>query len=363
MKVLFRKVVCLALVVCLVCMSAGCGKNEKLHEEAKKKYGSDKLSIFLPGEYRSDDLIPDFEKKFGVTVTIEEFDSNEAMYTKLAAGDKYDLLIPSDYMIERLMKEDRLQKLDKSMIPNLNLLCEQVQNMPYDADNSYSVPYFWGNVGIVYDTRKVELKDLEAEDFDILRDPRFKGDIYMYDSERDGFMIAFKQLGYSCNTENEDEINAAYDWLCDLGKNMKPVYVTDEVIDGMMNANKAMGIVYSGDAVTILEENENMAYYVPSCGTNIWVDAMVIPSNAENPKLANEFINYVLTYEASIGNTEAVGYASPNAQALKEMSLGDYADNSAYLPRTNEKDEVFHDNEFLRKKLSELWTKVVANSQ
>ena len=350
MRSIVKKFGLMVMILVAMALCAGCGKEKQ------------KLSVFLPGEYINEDAVRDFEKKFNVTVVMENFDSNEAMYTKLAAGDSYDVLIPSDYMIERLMREDMLQPIDKSKMTNLSSLCAQVQNMPYDKDNTYSVPYFWGNVGIVYDTRKVTLEDLQKEDFDILRDTRYKGDIFMYDSERDGFMVAFKQLGYSCNTENEDEINAAYEWLLELGKSMDPVYVTDEVIDGMMNANKAMGIVYSGDAVMILEENEDMAYYVPSCGTNVWVDAMVIPKNAKNVEMANEFINFMISYDAAMANTEEVGYASPVDKVLNEMSEGDYADNDAYVPRTSDKDEVFHDNEFLRKKLAELWTKVIATS-
>lgn len=359
MKAVLKKIVCISLTVVMVMALTGCGDKAR-HEEAKKKYGSDKLTVFLPGEYIDDDVIPSFEKKFGVTVNVEEFDSNESMYTKFASGDKYDVLIPSDYMIERLMKENKLQKIDKSLIPNMNVLCAEVQNLSFDPTNDYSVPYFWGNFGIVYDTRKVTLSDLEAKDYEILRDTRYKGDIFMYDSERDGFLVAFKSLGYSCNSEDEQEIQEAYEWLLELGNTMKPVYVTDEVIDGMINGNKALALVYSGDAVTILEENENMSYYVPKCGSNVFCDSMVIPANAENPKLAHEFINYMLSYEISKKNTLAVGYTSPNAKVLDEMIQNDFADNIAYVPRKSDKDELYHDNEFLRKKLSELWTKVIA---
>lgn len=360
MKGIGKRIVVLIVVmaVCLGCAACSSASSDA----AKEKYGSDTLKIFLPGEYMGENLVSNFEKEFGVHVIVELFDSNEMMYTKVAAGDKYDVLIPSDYMIERLMKENQLQKLDKSMIPNLSKLSTQVQGLPYDPDNSYSVPYFFGTVGIVYNHNNVSLADLEKEDYNIFKDTRYKGKIYVYDSERDGFMIAFKQLGYSCNTNNEDEINAAYEWLCELNETMEPVYVTDEVIDGMMSGMKDLAFVYSGDAVTILDENEDMSFYNPMCGTNVWYDAMVIPANAENPKLANEFINYVLTYDASMDNTETVGYASPNADVLAEVTKegGMYAENGAYLPRAYEKDEVFHDDEFLRKKLSELWIKVKA---
>ena len=324
--------------------------------------GKETLKLFIPGEYMSDNFVSDFEKEYGVKVIVEYFDSNEMMYTKLSAGESYDVLVPSDYMIERLLKEEQLQKLDKSKLSNMSNLTSQVLGLSFDPDNSYSVPYFWGTVGIVYNHNNVELADLEAQDFNILKDTRYKGKLYMYDSERDGFMLAFKQLGYSCNSDNEDEIMAAYDWLVELNKTMDPIYVTDDVIDGMINGNKDMAIVYSGDAVTILSENEDMSYYTPSCGTNIWCDAMVIPANAENPDLAHKFIDYALRNEVCTDNTLAVGYASPNAQVLEDMIAegGEYEGNEAYLPRSYAKDEIFHDNEKLRKRLSELWIKVKA---
>lgn len=359
MKVM-KKMMVLVMIVAICLGTAACSNASS--NAAKEKYGSDTMKLFLPGEYLGENIIADFEKQFGVKVIIELFDSNEMMYTKLSAGDSYDVLIPSDYMIERLLKEEQLQPLDKSMLTNLDLMSDEVKNCDFDPDNTYSVPYFFGNVGIVYNHNNVSLEDLQAEDFDIFRDQRYNGRIYMYDSERDGFMMAFKQLGYSCNTDDPDEINAAYEWLVDLTANMNPVYVTDEVIDYMMGGSKDLAIVYSGDAVTILSENEDMSYYTPSCGTNFWVDAMCIPANAENPKLANEFINYVLTYEASMDNTLGVGYASTNKQVLNEVYAegGEYEGNEAYYPRTYEKDEMFHDNEKLRKQLSELWIKVKA---
>ena len=185
----------------------------------------------------------------------------------------------------------------------------------------------------------------------------------MYDSERDSFMMAFKALGYSMNTDNQDEIQEAYQWLLDMNNTMEPVYVTDEVIDGMINGTKDIAVVYSGDATTILEENPDMGFWMPNEGTNLWSDAMVIPANAANPKLAHEFINYVLTYEASLGNSEYVGYASSNQEVLDELSGegGLFEENEAYLPRSGyEKDEVFVDNQVLKKELAELWIKVKA---
>ena len=330
---------------------------------AVEKYGSNVLKLYLPGEYLGENVISDFEKQYGVRVIVENFDSNEMMYTKLMAGDRYDVIIPSDYMIERLMNEDFLQPLDKSMIPNMENMSDAVLGMSYDPDNTYSIPYFWGSVGLVYNHENVDPVVIESEGWEVLRNTDYAGHIYIYDSERDSFMMAFKALGYSMNTEDPNEINDAYEWLLQMNNTMSPVYVTDEVIDGMMNGYKDIAVVYSGDAAVVLDENEDMSFYMPSQGTNIWCDAMVIPKNAENPKLAHEFINYMLTYEAAFDNTETVGYTSPNAEVFEEMTSSEdlYADNAAYLPRSGyDKDEMFHDNQTLMRELSRLWIKVKA---
>lgn len=330
---------------------------------AVEKYGSNVLKLYLPGEYLGENVISDFEKQYGVRVIVENFDSNEMMYTKLMAGDRYDVIIPSDYMIERLMNEDFLQPLDKSMIPNMENMSDAVLGMSYDPDNTYSIPYFWGSVGLVYNHENVDPAVIESEGWEVLRNTDYAGHIYIYDSERDSFMMAFKALGYSMNTEDPNEINDAYEWLLQMNNTMSPVYVTDEVIDGMMNGYKDIAVVYSGDAAVVLDENEDMSFYMPSQGTNIWCDAMVIPQNAENPKLAHEFINYMLTYEAAFDNTETVGYTSPNTEVFEEMTSSEdlYADNAAYLPRSGyEKDEMFHDNQVLMRELSKLWIKVKA---
>ena len=303
---------------------------------AVEKYGSNVLKLYLPGEYLGENVM---------------------------AGDRYDVIIPSDYMIERLMNEDFLQPLDKSMIPNMENMSDAVLGMSYDPDNTYSIPYFWGSVGLVYNHENVDPAVIESEGWEILRNTDYAGHIYIYDSERDSFMMAFKALGYSMNTEDPNEINDAYEWLLQMNNTMSPVYVTDEVIDGMMNGYKDIAVVYSGDAAVVLDENEDMSFYMPSQGTNIWCDAMVIPQNAENPKLAHEFINYMLTYEAAFDNTETVGYTSPNAEVFEEMTSSEdlYADNAAYLPRSGyDKDEMFHDNQTLMRELSKLWIKVKA---
>ena len=319
------------------------------------------LNVYNWGEYIDKQVITNFEKEYGVKVNYSLFSSNEEMYTKLLSGASYDVVIPSDYMIERLLKESKLQPLNKEVIGSLDGLADGVKNLAFDPDNTYSVPYLWQTVGIVYDTTKIDPEKVEEKGWEIFRDPEYEGHVYMYDSERDSFMMGFKALGYSMNSENMEEIEAAYNWLRDVDKAVHPSYVTDEVIDSMANGEKWMAVVYSGDGAYILSENEDMGFCAPKQGTNISVDAMVIPANAKNPKLANVFINYILEYENSKMISEEVGYASANARVLEELSSagGDYEGNAAYLPRDGyEADEYYHDNETLRKELSERWIKV-----
>lgn len=327
-----------------------------------KPYEGQTLHIYNWGEYTGEEVLGMFEEMTGAKVVMDIFDSNEQMYIKVANGESYDILVPSDYMIQRLIQEDMLQKLDKSKIQSgLDQLNPDVLGLPYDPNNDYSVPYFWGTVGIVYDKTKVSLEDLKKDGFGIFLDEKYKGDIYLYDSERDSFMMALKDLGYSMNTSNEQELQAAYDWLVQSVQTMEPEIVTDEIIDNMAQGRKALGLVYSGDAAYIMSENENMGYYMPESGTNLWSDAMVIPKNAKNVDLAHEFINFMCTYEAAMDNSSYVGYTSPNLEVMDELNSegGDYDGINAYVPRTGyEKDEVFEYNEVSRKIISDLWSRV-----
>ena len=323
----------------------------------------DVLNVYNWGEYIDKQVITNFEKEYKVRVNYDVYDSNETMYTKLMSGASYDVIIPSDYMIERLIREKKLQPLDHSIVDNLDNLAEGVRGyQQYDPDNTYSVPYLWQTVGIVYDTTKIDPEAMEAQGWNAFLNPDYKGHVYMYDSERDAFMVALKALGYSANTDDPAELDAAYNWLREMDKTVRPSYVTDEVIDAMAAGEKWMALVYSGDAAYILSENEDMGYCTPSQGTNVAVDAMVIPANASNPELANKFIKYILDYENSLMISEEVGYASANAQVLEELSGegGDYEGNDAYVPRDGyELDEIYHDiPEDLRSQYSSMWIKV-----
>ena len=330
-------------------------------EEKERPFEGQTLYLYNWGEYTGENIIRDFEEETGATVVQESFDSNEQMYIKVANQEPYDVLVPSDYMIERLIKEDLLQKLDKSKLTCMDKLADAVKGLPYDPKNEYSVPYFWGTVGIVYDKTKVEVRDLEAEGFGIFLDEKYKGEVYLYDSERDSFMMALKALGYSMNTTSDEEIQDAYNWLVQCVETMDAEIVTDEIIDNMAQGRKALGIMYSGDATYVMEENENMGYYMPETGTNLWSDAMVIPKNAKNPELAHAFINYASDYEGAYDNSSYVGYTSANQEVMDDIygESGDYEGIEAYIPRIdNPDDEVFVYNEDTKKIMGDLWSRV-----
>ena len=329
--------------------------------KASRPFEGQTLHLYNWGEYTGENIIRNFEEETGATVVMENFDSNEQMYIKVVNGESYDIIVPSDYMIQRLIQEDLLQKLDHSKLDCIDLLTEDVKGLPYDPKNEYSVPYFWGTAGIVYDKTKVDIKDLEEQGYNIFLNEKYKGDIYLYDSERDSFMMALKALGYSMNTENEKEINEAYEWLVKCVQTMEPEIVTDEIIDNMAQGRKALGLIYSGDATYVISENENMGYYLPETGTNLWSDAMVIPKNAKNPELAHAYINYATNYEGAYDNSSYVGYTSSNQEVMDTLSGegGDYEGIDSYIPRSgNKMDEVFVYNEKTKQIISNLWSRV-----
>lgn len=344
-----KKILCLVLsTVLILSFLTSCGEKKPT------------LKVYNAGEYIDTTLISKFEKEANCKVIYETFDSNESMYTKLLSGELYDVIVPSDYMIERLIKEDKLSKIDWTKISNKDGLKKEIMNQVCDPENQYSVPYFWGTVGILYNKNVVDFNDLETEGWGILKNTKYKGDIYMYDSERDSFMVALKNLGYSLNTENYEEFDKAYEWLIEQNKTMEPIIVGDDVIDNMISGNKSIAIVYSGDAAYIMSENPELGYYEPKEGTNFWVDGMVITKDSENKELAHKFIDFMIAPDNAKANSECVGYSSSVESAFQEIQNTIYEGISAYVPRTGyEKDECFgYQKPEIKKYSAELWTKV-----
>ncbi len=318
------------------------------------------LKVYNAGEYILKDLLTEFEDEFDCEVVYETFDSNESMYTKVSSGEVYDIIIPSDYMVDRMIKEEYLQKIDWDLIPNRKNIMPEVQNKEFDPDNEYTASYFWGSVGILYNKNVIDPEDLN-EGWEILRNPKYKNDIYMYDSERDAFMIALKALGYSMNTEDTKELYDAYNWLVEQRQLVSPIYAGDDVIDSMISGNKSMAIVYSGDAAYIMSENPELSYFTPEQGTNIWFDSMVITNNCTNIELAHEFINFMLDEENAIRNSEEVGYTSGVKNAFDYMRTTTYEGINAYVPEQRTVDEVFkYQPTKVKKYCADLWIKVKA---
>ena len=342
-----------AVVVTLVCVL--------LYHWGNVTGGAHILKVYNAGEYIDLSLLEKFEEENDCSVIYETFESNEMMYTKLSSGESYDVLIPSDYMIERLIKEDYLQYLDWSQIQNKEGLKEEVLNMSYDPENRFSCPYFWGTVGILYDKTVIDPEDLD-DGWDLLMNPKYRGNIYMYDSERDSFMVALKALGYSMNTTDPEEIQEAYEWLIRQRNTMDPIYAGDDVIDNMISGNKAMAVVYSGDASYIISENPDLDYLTPGQGTNIWCDGMVITRDCSEVSLAHRFIDFMIREDNARANTEEVGYTSPVETVYEEMIEGDYADITSYIPDVeNPRNEIFaYQDPKVKQKYAELWTRIKA---
>ena len=352
----------LLVSLCVLLLVAGCGSSNGSTTTGESDFSGETLNVYLPGEYIDEEVVAAFEEEYDVKVNLSLFASNEEMYTKLLGGTSYDVLIPSDYMIEKLMSENMIKKIDKTKIPHLDdlydgMLCD------YDPNFDYSVPYFWGNVGLVYDAEKIDQADVEKEGWAVLKNPKYKGLVYMYDSERDSFMVALKALGYSMNTHDPKELEDAYNWLIDLDNKVEPLYVTDEIIDGLATESdgKYIGVVYSGDATYILSENEKAKFFAPQEGTNIWTDAMVLHKDCKNDDLAYAFIDWFIS-EGAYDNSIYTGYSSPNFDALEELSNTEFDGYNSYIPRSGyEKDEVFHHDDEVKKIISEYWIHVKSN--
>ncbi len=322
----------------------------------------EKLYVYNVGEYIDREVLKMFEEEFNCKVVYELYDSNETMYQKIkAGGTNYDVAFPSDYMVEKMIKEELVLPLDYSKIPNFKYISDEYKNLPYDPQNLYTVPYFWGTVGILYDTTVV---DEPVDSWSILWDEKYKGNIFMYDSQRDSLMVALKLLGYSMNTQNVEELEEAKQLLIEQ-RPLVYAYVTDQVIDNMIAGNAALAVVYSGDATYIMDENEDMEYVIPKEGSNMWVDAMVIPSTAQNVDLAHEFINFMQRPDIAQMNTEYVMYSTPNTEVLANVSEDEWTQNEAYSPSQELLDslpmETFRDPGEFIKEYDDIWTQVLAN--
>ncbi len=311
----------LSIVICavmLVCLFSGCGGGKTASKGV--------VNVYNWGEYIDMDLLAQFENETGIKVNYKTYESNEQMYSVLKQGGvSYDVVIPSDYMISRLIDEDMLEPLDFSKIPNYSLIEDGLKNMDYDPENKYSVPYMWGTVGIIYDPAVVG----EVDSWGALFDEKNSGNILMFDNSRDAMGIALKYLGYSLNTTDKNELNEAFELL----KQQKPIlqgYVMDQIFDKLESGEAAIGAYYAGDYLTMHETNPNLKFCIPKEGSNVFVDAMCVLKNAENKENAEAFINFMTGTEQSKANSEIIGYTSPNKEVKNLIDVDDLAKSVMY---------------------------------
>ena len=302
-----KKIVTLVIAFALVFSLASCAK----------KQPQAVVNVFNWGEYIDEDIFKDFEKETGIKVNYSTFKTNEDMYAVLElGGSDYDVIIPSDYMVARLIDEGMLEKLDLANIPNAELISERFQNPQYDPQSAYSVPYMWGTVGIIYNS--AEITD-EITSWSSMFDPAYSKNIIMFDNPRDAFGIALQYLGYSLNTTDEAEIREAYALLVEQ-KAIVQSYDMDSIYDKLEGGSATIGVYYAGDYITMRDNNPDLSFVLPIEGANVFSDAMCIPKGAANKANGEAFINFMASTEIALRNMDMTGYVSANEEAADELA-------------------------------------------
>lgn len=344
----------LGLLTC--CFFTGCGKSNEGE--------NGNVYVYNWGEYLDPETLDMFEEETGIHVIYDEFDTNESMYPKVAAGSSaYDVICPSDYMVQKMIENDLLQELNFDHIPNAkkNIGAQYYEQAnDFDPGNKYCVPYCWGTVGILYNTKMV---DEPITSWNDLWNEKYKDNILMQDSVRDAFMVALKLKGYSMNTLNETELQEAKDILI-AQKPLVQAYVIDQVRDKMIGNEAAIGVIYSGEAIFTQRENPDLEYVIPKEGTNVWIDGWVIPKNAPNKENAEKFIDFMCRGDIALMNFEYITYSTPNTEAQNNIQdddiknskiafpdLSEYSNLETYTYLGEEGDELYN----------ELWKEIMSN--
>ena len=358
-----KKMLAVLCAVMMIFACAACASNEEevdysFADGDQYEYIGGELNVMSWGEYIDPELIKIFERETGVHVNYVEIPSNEEMMIKLRTADQaFDVCIPSDYCIEQMIREDMLLPLDYSKIPNAKNIDPKMMSIStqFDPDNKYSLPYMWGTVGILYNT---EIVDEEVDSWGILWDEKYAGQIWMYDSIRDTFGITLKYLGYDMNTRSVDEVNAARDKLIEQTK-IRKGFGGDNIRPSLINGTAAMGVVYSGDAMDAISQNNALAYVVPKEGSNIWFDNTVILKSAKNIEAAHAFINFLNDANLAARNTEYIYYSTPNAAAMALLDP-EYTEDEIYNPPQEVLDrcEIFHDLGDFTDVFTKAWSKI-----
>lgn len=326
-----KKLIALGLCTCMTAaLLSGCGSADK--------YPNGKVYVYNWGEYIDPETLDMFEKETGIQVIYDEFDTNETMYPKVEAGaSNYDVVCPSDYMIQKMIDNDLLQELNWDNIPNAkaNIGAQYYeQSEAFDPGNRYAVPYCWGTVGILYNKTMV---DEPVTSWSILWDEKYADSILMQDSVRDLFMVGLKSLGYSMNSTDEKELNEAKDLLIQQ-KPLVQAYVIDQVRDKMIGNEAALGVIYSGEAIFTQRENPDLEYVIPKEGTNVWIDVWVIPKNAENVENAEKFIDFMCRGDIALLNFDYITYSTPNTAAQALIKDDDIRNSKIAFPDLSQYD-------------------------
>ncbi|MBQ2987874.1 MAG: spermidine/putrescine ABC transporter substrate-binding protein [Clostridia bacterium] len=366
MKKIFSVFLCVLLILSSLVFGVSADDAYAYDEEYYSKFKNDNLTLYVYnwGEYIADgsddsmDVIEEFEALTGIRVEYTTFDTNEGLYSKLQSGSAYyDIIIPSDYMISRMAQSGMLEKLNYSNIPNFEKYVDETfRNPDYDVNQEYSVPYTWGTVGLIYNTKYVT----EAVDsWDILWNENYSGKILMFSNSRDAFAIALKRLGYSMNTENPEELREAADLLT-AQKDVVQAYVMDQIFDKMTEENAWIAPYYAGDYLTMSETNEDLAFVFPKEGFNQFVDAMCIPKGCVNKEAAEMFINFMCEPRVSAENCGYIGYSTP-VSAAKDLMDEEMVSNEVAYPSAEvlENSETFRNlSDETNKLLDDLWIEV-----
>lgn len=306
--------------------------------------GNVTINVYNWGEYIDPTVNDLFTEETGIKVNYKNFTDNESMYAVLASGAaNYDIIVPSDYMVGKLIAEDRLAKLNFDNIPNYSLISEEMKNQLYDPQNEYSVPYTWGTVGIFYNTKYVDEADL-AQGWDLLWDEQYAGRIFMFDNPRDAFGIALLKCGYSLNTTDTTHWDAAFEALREQ-KSILHQYVMDQVYDKMINEEGWIAPYYAGDGIIMMDEEEgnpDIDFFVPTDGTNLFIDALCIPKTAQHQAEAEQYINFLCRTDIALLNAEYIGYSTPQEEA-RALLDPEISENENFYPPAEvlEKTEVF----------------------
>ncbi|MBO5788532.1 MAG: extracellular solute-binding protein [Clostridia bacterium] len=338
MKTVYKVFFFTLLLLISLCLLTACGDDQPSTDYPRPDLAGTTLYVYNWGEYISDgtddslDVIKVFEETYGITVKYDYFDTNENLYSQIDSDAAYDVIFPSDYMIERMIQNNLLQPIDKSKLSNYELIMQQYRNMSYDMgaeEDQYSIPYSVGMIGIVYNTQKISEEDAARESWDLLWDTDYgTGELINFNNPRDAFGVAMLHLGLNINSTNPEDWEKAYRHL----REQNCIYLMDEVFDKMERGTASAAAYYAGDCITMMEANEDLDFYYPKEGTNKFVDAMCIPKNAKNVEAAHLFIDFMLSPDIATANANYIGYASPNSAVLthEEYYYSKEADPDAY---------------------------------